>query len=95
MSLVDVVPAEDGGWLLSTREAARRAGVTPQTIRNWHQAGLLEKAGEAPRLGAYWREGDVSRAGYRARLAGREKSGTDPIKLRGGKGSRPRANTGA
>ena len=46
-------PGHDG-TLLEPREAARRLGVKPKTLRLWHAAGLLGARRTAGRQRRYW-----------------------------------------
>lgn len=50
---MDTAPERDGR-LLEPREAARRLGVKPKTVRLWHAAGLLGARKTAGGQRRYW-----------------------------------------
>jgi DNA-binding transcriptional MerR regulator len=76
-----MLPARDDGYL-STREAARLAGVAPVTIRQWRNRGWLAVQGLDER-GYPLHSREAVRAAERlVRENGIQASGIDPRQLR-------------
>lgn len=81
-----------GDGLLTAAAGARLVGVTPRTIRNWRDRGLLSIADWDEHGWELFHKADVRWAEAVARDLGREAIGTDPRKLRKPK---PRARAAA
>lgn len=79
---VIMIPAHWSG-MLSTAEAARLAGVSPATIRQWRHLGVLEKQGLDERGYPLHTEEAVREAERRVRENGMVKGGFDPRRIRG------------
>ncbi|MDD9940985.1 MAG: citrate synthase [Myxococcales bacterium] len=61
---------DDGSHLLSTKEAARRLGVKPETLYAYVSRGLLEPRTRAGRRGSFFEPADVARLAERGRSGG-------------------------
>ena len=81
-----------GDNLLTAAQAAQLVGVTPKTIRNWRDRGLLEVAKRNDHGWELFHKDDVRWAEAWARDLGKQAIGTDPRRLRKPK---PRAKVAA
>ena len=51
---MDANPGHDGDRLIEPREAARLFGVSADTLRRWHKAGLIGARRTMGRQRRYW-----------------------------------------